>query len=342
MGKSLEELAKLVDGTISGDPSVRLVGAADILDAGEGDVVFAETPRLLAEAQRSLASAIIVYQDAPNSGKPIIRVGNPRLAFARVLEVFSNEKRREPGIHPTCLIGEGSTIGENPSIGFNAYIGRNTAIGKNVCIYPLAFIDDNVVLGDDCVIYPFVSILDKSVIGNRVTIHSSSVVGSDGFGYTKAGSAHYKIPQIGSVVIGDDVEIGANATIDRARTGKTEIGSGSKIDNLVQIAHNVTIGENSIICAQVGIAGSSQIGANCTLAGQAGVKDHIKVGSNSVVCAQSGIIGDVDNGSILSGYPARPHKEQMRLHAAQQRLPHLLHVIRDLERRVKELEEQSK
>jgi len=175
-----------------------------------------------------------------------------------------------------------------------------------------------------------------------VVVHSGTVIGSDGFGYTKVGREHYKIPQIGGVVIGDDVEIGANVTIDKARTGKTEIGRGTKIDNLVHIAHNVTIGEDCILIAQVGISGSVRIGDRVILAGQAGVKDHLSVGDDTIVCARAGIIGNIQSGEFVSGYPARDHREQMRVQAAQQKLPALLRTIKEMEKRIKDLEDRAK
>lgn len=342
MNITLKELAEKIGGEVAGDPEVCILGAADIPDAVCGEIVFAETPRHLGEAQKSNASAIIAARDADASGKPLIRVDNPRYAFARILEVFSPSAFREPGVHPTCIVGEGVTIGENPSIANNVYIGRNTAIGKNAVIYPFVYIDDNVTIGDNCIIRPSVTISDTSEIGNNVIIHSGTAVGSDGFGYIRIGNDQYKIPQIGKVVIGSNVEIGANVTIDRARTGKTVIGNGTKIDNLVHIAHNVVIGENSIIVAQVGIAGSTEIGSNVILAGQVGVKDHIKIGDNSVICAQGGVIGDVSPGEFLSGFPARPHREQMKFFAVQNKLPGLLRQVRDLEKRIKELEDGQK
>jgi len=342
MHKTLGELAELVEGELDGDPDICILGAADIGDAEEGDIVFAESPRFLQEAQQSRASAIIVQKGVGNSGKPIIAVENPRYAFARVLKEFSPRKNREPGIHPTCVIGAGTSIGDNPSFGYNVYIGRNTVVGKDVWIYPFAYIGDNVRIGDNCVIYPFVAIHDDVTIGNGVIIHSGTVIGSDGFGYTCVGGEHYKMPQIGTVVIGDDVEIGANVTIDRARTGKTIIGRGTKIDNLVQIAHNTTIGENCVVVAQVGISGSVSVGNGVVLAGQVGIKDHITVGDGAVICARSGVIGDIGPGEFVSGYPARPHKEQMRILAAQQKLPMLLKQIKELEHRIEELERRSK
>ncbi len=341
MRKSLGELAILVGGEVVGDPSTEISGASDIVDAREGDIVFAETPKLLAEAQNSRASAVIALPDAANSRKPLLKTANPRYAFARVLEVFSPKVELPVGIHPTSAIGSRFAAGERLSVGFNAYIGNDVTVGDNVWIHPFACIGNRVRLGNGCIIHPFVAVRDGVSIGNNVVIHSGSVIGSDGFGYTRIGDKHHKIPQIGTVVIGDDVEIGANVTIDRARTGKTEIGSGTKIDNLVQIAHNVSIGENCIIIAQVGISGSVSVGDRVILAGQSGAKDHLTIGSDSIVCARAGVIGDVTPGSFVSGYPARAHKEQMRAHAAFQKLPELSRLVRELAKRVKALEEST-
>ncbi len=342
MQKSLRELADLVGGELTGDPDLPILGAADITDAEEGDIVFAESPKHLDEAVGSKASAVIAYQGASDSGKPVVTVRNPRYAFAQILTVFSPPRKREPGIHPSSIVGPDTTIGENPSIGPNVYIGQNTTVGKNVLIYPFVYIGDNVHIGDDCTLYPFVSLLDRTELGNRITIHSGTVVGADGFGYTKVGGKHCKIPQIGNVVIDDDVEIGANCTIDRARTGTTQIGRGTKMDNLVHVAHNVKIGEDCIVIAQVGISGSVTIGNDVVLAGQVGLKDHITVGDGAILCARAGVIGNVEPGAFLSGYPARDHREQMKLHAAEQRLPALLKTVRDLEKRIKDLEDRVK
>jgi UDP-3-O-[3-hydroxymyristoyl] glucosamine N-acyltransferase len=342
MQRSLKELADLVGGELAGSPELQILGAADIADAEDGDIVFAETPKLLDEAVRSKASAIIAFLGARDSGKAMVTVENPRYAFAQVLSSFSPVEKRETGIHPTSIISPDAVIGENVSIGANVHVGQNTIIGRNVCIYPLVYIGDNVRLGDDCVLYPSVTILHDVTAGDRVVVHSGTVIGSDGFGYTKVGREHCKIPQIGSVVIGDDVEIGANVTIDKARTGKTEIGRGTKIDNLVHIAHNVMIGEDCILIAQVGISGSVRIGDRVILAGQAGVKDHLSVGDDAIVCARAGIIGNIQPGEFVSGYPARDHREQMRVQAAQQKLPALLRTIKEMEKRIKDLEDRTK
>jgi UDP-3-O-[3-hydroxymyristoyl] glucosamine N-acyltransferase len=342
MQKSLRELAELVGGELNGNPDAQILGAADIADAEEGDIVFAETPKLFEEARRSKASAIIACPGARDSGKAVITVENPRFAFAKVLRAFTPAKERRIGVDPSSIISPDAVIGENPSVGANVHVGKQSAIGKNAFIYPFVYVGENVRIGDDCVLYPFVTILDDVSLGDRVIVHSGTVIGSDGFGFTKVGGEHYKMPQIGSVTIGDDVEIGANVTIDKARTGKTEIGRGTKIDNLVHIAHNVKIGENCILVAQTGISGSVQIGDRVILAGQSGVKDHLTVGDDAIVCARAGVIGSIGAGEFVSGFPARDHKEQLRIQAAQQRVPGLLRTVKDLEKRIKELEDRAK
>lgn len=342
MRRSLRELAELVGGELSGSPDAQILGAADIVDAEEGDIVFAETPKLLEEALRSKASAIIAHIGAGDSGKAVITVENPRYAFAKILGEFSPAKERRTGIHPSSIISPEAVIGENHSIGANVCVGKNAVIGKNAFIYPFVYVGENVRIGDDCTLYPFVTILDDVSLGDRVTIHSGAVIGSDGFGFTRVGDQHFKMPHVGSIVIGDDVEIGANVTIDKARTGKTEIGRGTKIDNLVHIAHNVKVGENCILVAQTGISGSVKIGDRVILAGQSGVKDHLTVGDDAIVCARAGVIGNIGAGEFVSGFPARDHKEQLRIQAAQQRVPGLLRTIKDLEKRVKELEDRTK
>jgi len=339
--KSLGELAALVGGEVVGDPAIEVSGAADIADACEGDIVFAESPKHLTHALKSAAVAVIARPEALNSHKPLIRTANPRLAFAKVLGALAPSSERPLGIHPTASVGSNLQSGDGLSVGSNAFIGDDVSLGSDVWIHPLVYIGNNVRIGSGCVLHPSVSILDNVTIGDNVIIHAGAVVGSDGFGYTLAGTEHFKIPQVGTVVIGDDVEIGANVTIDRARTGKTVIGRGTKIDNLVHIAHNVTIGENCIIVAQVGISGTVKVGDNVVFGGQSGVKDHVTIGDNSMVCARAGIIGDVPRDSHVSGMPAVPHNEQMRAQAALLRLPELLKTIRNLEKRIKALEEDA-
>jgi UDP-3-O-[3-hydroxymyristoyl] glucosamine N-acyltransferase len=335
---TVEKLAALVDGYVEGDGNVLIRGIANIEDAQAGDVTFAENDRLLSTAGMSSASAVIAPQNGPVIEKPLIRVKNPKFAFAQMLRIFAPEPKAFRGIHPNASIGDDVQLGENVSIHVNAVVGDNVRIGKNTIIYPFAFIGDNVVIGDNCVVYPHVALHDNTEIGSSVVIHSGSVLGTDGFGYMFIEDRHYKIPQIGRVIVEDDVEIGANVTIDKARTGSTRIGRGTKIDNLVHIGHNCSIGENCVIVAQVGVSGSVSVGRGVILAGQAGIKDHVTIGDGSVVAAKSGVISDLEPGSFVSGRYGRPHQQEMRRIVEEQRLPDMRKRLIALEKRLAQLE----
>jgi UDP-3-O-[3-hydroxymyristoyl] glucosamine N-acyltransferase len=341
MRTTVRELAELLGGKVRGDGGCEITGVSSIEEAALGDVVFAEDPRYLSAASASRASAIICPLDARNTGKPLICVDEPKYAFARALAMFAPPSGIEPGIDPSARIGDSFAHGGEVSIQYGSFVGNNVSFGDRVSVFPLAYIGDDVTVGSDVIIHPFAAIHKGTVIGDRVTIHSGSVIGSDGFGYIVVGGKRHKIPQIGNVVIGDDVEIGANVAIDRARTGSTEIGSGTKIDNLVHIAHNVKIGKNSLVVALAGVAGSVTIGEGVTLAGQSGVKDHVRIGNNVVVAARAGVIGDLADGARVSGFPARNHCDQMRVLAALLHLPELLKSVTDLQDRVDSLEQRS-
>jgi UDP-3-O-[3-hydroxymyristoyl] glucosamine N-acyltransferase len=332
------ELAALVDGSVVGDDTIEISGISTIEDSRSGDVTFAENARLLGSAARSLASAVIAPQNGPAIEKPLIRVKNPKFAFAQVLRIFAPEAKIYKGIHGTAQIDPTAVLGDNVSVHASAVIGENAVIGANTVIFPFTFIGDNVTIGSDCVVYPHVVLHDNTEIGNNVIVHSGSVLGTDGFGYMFIEDRHYKIPQIGRVIVGDDVEIGANVTIDKARTGSTRIGRGTKIDNLVHIGHNCTIGDHSVIVAQVGISGSVRIGKGVILAGQAGVKDHVTIGDGAIVAAKTGVIGDIPAGQFVSGHYGRPHGEDLRARASAQSIPKMIKELRAMERRLALLE----
>ena len=338
MQTTVGELAALVDGCVEGDGSISIFGISNIEDARDGDITFAENEKLLSSAGRSQASAVIAPVNGPSANKVLIRVKNPKFAFAQVLRIFAPEPKVYKGIHPAAIIGDNVTIGENVSVHAMAVIGDNVKIGANSVIYPHAFVGEDVTIGENCVIYPQTVLHNNTEIGNCVVIHSGSVLGTDGFGYMFIENRHYKIPQIGRVIVEDDVEIGANVTIDRARTGSTRIGAGSKIDNLVHIGHNVTVGKNCVIVAQVGVSGSTEIGNGVILAGQVGVKDHIKIGDGSIVCGQTGVTGDLPAGSFVSGPFARPHQQELRIQSVQSRLPDMFKQLKEMEARLAALE----
>ncbi|NCO32294.1 MAG: UDP-3-O-(3-hydroxymyristoyl)glucosamine N-acyltransferase [Armatimonadetes bacterium] len=334
---TLGELADWVGGETSGDAGTHITGISGLESARSGDIVFVEQERLLPSAVASAASAIITTRNAPCDGKPALITDNPRHAFARIMQLLAAKPPASGGTHSTAQMGEDVRIGEGTSIGPLVVIGDNVTIGDHVAIGALTTIGDDTIIGDACCIHSQVSIKNKVRIGNHVILHTGSVIGSEGFGFYRENGRHEKMPQIGTVIIHDNVEIGANTTNDRGTIGPTIIGEGTKIDNLVQIAHNVRVGRHCIICAQTGLSGSTTIGDNVMLGGQSGVGDHISVGDNVVVGARGGVISDLPSQSYVSGYPAGPHREKMKVEAAIRRTPHLVKTVRELRRQVDEL-----
>jgi len=331
---SLKEIALLINGRLIGPGEILISGVSGIESAKKGDITFLIDRSYERYLETCEASGIIVGKDIDLKkikGKNLIVVENPGIAYIKIAELFGKQKIYEPGISSFAFVSEGSEISKEASVLPFVFIGKNVKIGKGTIIHPFVYLGDNVSIGEDTTIYPGVTVYDKVSIGNRVIIHAGTIIGSDGFGYIWDGTCHKKIPQLGTVVIEDEVEIGANVTIDRASLDKTVIKKGTKIDNLVQIAHNVTIGENSIIVAQVGIAGSSKIGKNVILAGQVGVKDHVVIGDNVRAGGQTGITKDVKPGSTISGTPHMAHKEWLKQHALLRRLPELFERVKKLE-----------
>lgn len=339
---SLSELARIVEGEVIGDASVEITGVAGIKEANEGDITFLANPKYESYLATTRASAVIAAGNG-GSPKPIIKVANPYLAFLKVISLFTGEAsgQRQRGVHPTAIIAGSAALGIDVSIGAHCFVGENARIGDRTTILPLVCLCDDVSIGSDCLLYPHVTVRERCEIGDRVILHAGAVVGADGFGYAKDGLANRKIPQIGNVKIEDDVEIGANTTIDRATTEVTLIKRGAKIDNLVQIAHNVVVGEHSILAAQAGVSGSTQIGKNVTIAGQAGLVGHITVGDNAMVGAQGGVTKSVPADMKVSGYPAREHVSSRRIYALWARLPELFREVKSLVKRVEELEKRK-
>lgn len=334
--KTLREIAEAVEGDLIGDGSIVITGLSGIEEAKKGDITFLIQAGYEKYIDTCQASAIIVSSNYADRFKDrnLIIVKDPRLAYIKVAELFDINKKKQPGISPLAFVSKDAEIASDVSVSPFVHIGQRVKIENGVCIYPFVYLGDGASIGEDTVIYSGVTIYDRTEIGKRVTIHAGSVIGADGFGYVWDGERHRKIPQLGKVIIEDDVEIGANVTIDRASIDKTVIKKGTKIDNLVQIAHNVTIGENSIIVAQVGIAGSSKIGRNVVLAGQVGVRDHVIIGDNVRAGGQTGITKDVKAGSSVSGTPHMPHKEWLRLQVQLKRLPELFERMRKIEERL--------
>jgi UDP-3-O-[3-hydroxymyristoyl] glucosamine N-acyltransferase len=334
---SLLELARLVNGQVIGDGATEITGVAGVEDAKAGNITFIATMRGIEIAIHSEAAAVIIPQGFGNITKPAIMVANPRLAFAQLLAYFHPRQPVVPALHPAAVIGE-RFRGAECLVSALVYIGDDVTIGKGSMIYPGAVIMDRVTIGDGCTIHANVVIREDCSIGNRVEIHAGSVVGADGFGYVTVDGKHVKVPQVGTVIIEDDVEMGANVTIDRATTGVTLIKRGTKIDNLVQIAHNCRLGEDNFIIGQVGIASNTKLGDRVTMAGKSSIVGHAKVGENSVIAAHALVINNLAPNSFVSGVPARPHAEDMRIQAAAGRLPELLKEFRELQKRVAELE----
>ena len=339
MRKTLGEIAKLIDGKVSGDKNTVITGVCGIKEAQNGDITFVANPKYAALARTTKASAVIASYDVEIKEKPAIQTENPSLAFAKMISLASPVEIKHPsGIHPTAIISKKAKLGKDVAVAAYSVIEDDVEIGDKTIIYPSCFIGCGTKIGRQTIIYPLVSIRERITIGNNVIIHSGTVIGCDGFGFAAVKGVHHKIPQIGTVVIGDNVEIGANVTIDRARFDKTVIGAGTKIDNLVQIAHNVCTGKNCIIVAQAGISGSTTIGNDVILAGQVGLVGHINVGDGAVIAAQSGVSKSVPPHTMMFGYPAKPHNIARRVNACVQRLPETHKKIQALEKKIEQLE----
>ncbi|HEV8339105.1 MAG TPA: UDP-3-O-(3-hydroxymyristoyl)glucosamine N-acyltransferase [bacterium] len=325
----LGELATRLGGTVAGDPMVEVTGVGTPEHAAPGDIVLAADAGALerAEAGRAgagEAAAVLIPEDLTPRRLPAIRSGNVRLAFARLLEHFSPPPSRAPGVHSSAVISPDALVAPDASVGPLVVLGARVRVGARSTVQAAVVVGDDVSIGADCLIYPHVTIREDTIVGDRVILHPGVVLGSDGFGYARGESGPVKIPHLGRVVIEDDVEIGANTTIDRGTLGETRVGRATKVDNLVQIAHNVRIGRAVLIVGQVGIAGSVTIGDGATLAGQAGVPDHLTVGPGATLLARAVPTKDVPAGAVLSGFPARPHREELRLQALLRRLPDLV------------------
>ena len=316
-------------------------GVAGLEEAGPADLAYVDGDRAIEAARGSRAAAFLVSQEIGGLTSVQVVVGEPRLAFVRVVEQFFTAPRIPRGIAGNVVRGVEVEIGPDASIWPFVTLGDRVKLGARVTLYPGVFVGHDTVIGDDCICYPNVTIRDATVIGHRVVIHGGAVIGSDGFGYVQHEGRHVKVPQFGRVVIEDDVELGANVTVDRATFGRTVIGRGTKVDNLVQIGHNVTIGPHSILVAQAGIAGSTRLGSHVIVGGQAGLADHLEIGDRVMIAAQAGVMRSVSEGQIVAGTPAASHDVALRAHALLLRLPELRQQLRELTERVRVLETQS-
>ncbi len=331
-------LAEQIGCRLEGDGGVEVVGVRALDEAGPTDLTFVTDARHAAQLPASRAAAVILPESAPAADRPTLRAPNPYLALARALAAFHPAERAAPGVHATAVVAADARVHAEASVGPLCVIAAGAEIGAGTVLDAQVFVGAQARIGRDCRIFPQVTLRERTELGDRVTVHAGAVIGADGFGYARDGARYVKIPQVGRVVLEDDVEIGANVTVDRATLGATRIGRGTKIDNLVQIAHNVRVGEDTVIVAQVGISGSSQIGSRVTLAGQVGVVDHVRIGDDAVVGAQAGVTKEVPPGAIVLGSPAVPHLEFKRQLAATARLPLLGKTLRALEERLRALE----
>ena len=338
MEKTLADLASMVDGRYSGDGQCRINCAAPFEAAGSEAITLARSPQYQRRIGETRAGAIIVPADFDRPGLNLLQVENPYAAFARIIAVLHPPTRPAAGMHPTSVAGDRFRHGADLAVGPHVVIGRNVVLGARVFIHPGTVIGDNVVMGDDACIHPNVTIMAGCRIGHRVTIQAGSVIGSDGFGYAPDGDRYHKIPHTGYVRIDDDVEIGANNTIDRGTFGCTHIQCGVKTDNLVHIAHNVVVGPHTILVAQVGISGSATLGRHVVLAGQVGVTGHLHIGDYVMAGGKTGISKSVPDGQIISGAPEMPHKLWLKVQRIIPRLPEIRKKIQSLDKRVKRLE----
>jgi UDP-3-O-[3-hydroxymyristoyl] glucosamine N-acyltransferase len=338
MVANIAEIARWIDGDVDGDGSIEITNLAKIEEASTGDLSFIANPKYTSYISETDASAVIVATDFPQVDKTVIRSEDPYFAFLKVAQRFHGVIETVMlGIHPTAVVGEGTQLGDDVGIGPLVVLGRDCHIGNRVHIHPGVVIEDHVVVDDDTRLYANVCVREKCRIGKRVIIHCGAVIGSDGFGFAFKEGKYHKLPQMGIVMVEDDVEIGANTTVDRATMGETVIRKGAKLDNLIQVAHNVEIGEHAGIAAQTGFSGSTKIGKLTRIGGQVGCVGHIKIGDRAALGAQAGVTKSVPEGAFYSGYPARPHMRAKREEASLAKLPELLKKVRRLEEEVIQL-----
>ncbi len=338
MEKSVQELAVFLHGTVEDDnPQLVITGVNGLLEAGPQDISFAVPPHV-EHCHLSKAGVMVLSHDDPKlDGRPVIRVENPRAAFAALLELFRAPEEIERVISPLAYIAPTAKIGSNVAVQPFAVIEDGAEIGAGSIIYPHVYVGKRVKIGTDCIVYPSVTIREDCVLGNRVILQAGSVIGGDGFGYVTQNGKHSKVLQTGNVVLQDDVEIGNNTCIDRATVDSTIVGKGTKIDNLVHLGHNDILGENCLVVAHVGISGSVTVGNNVTFAGQVGTVGHITIGDNCVFGGKTGITNNIPANSFMAGFPAMPHKEWLRQEANLRKIGDLIKRVKDLEKELAKL-----
>ena len=341
MKKTLSEIASFLDGSVSGDGGVVIERIRGIDEAGEGDLTFVANPKYRKKMETTGASAILVVPGTACAGKNLLIVGDPYVALGQLLALFHPEDEETAGISKNATVEAGADVSPEAVVYPGAHVCRGARVEKQAVLYPGVFIGRDAAVGEASILYPGVTVYRRCRIGRRVVLHAGVVVGSEGFGFALPGRENRKIPQVGYVQIDDDVEIGANTTIDRGALGRTWIQRGVKIDNLVQIAHNVVIGEYSIIVAQVGISGSAQLGKGVVIGGQAGIVGHIRIGDGVMAAARSGVHKDIPPGQIVAGSPHMPHREWLKMEACLPKLPEMREALAALQRRVAALEEKK-
>jgi UDP-3-O-[3-hydroxymyristoyl] glucosamine N-acyltransferase len=337
--RTLQELADVVGGNLQGDGSLLIEGITNLEAAGARQITFAVAPHFEQAAQSQAGAVIIPPEAAAGFAKPAIVVNNPRLAFTTLLKLFTPQLVIESGVHSSVVMGKNVQLGKNVTIMAHVVLADEVSIGDNTIVYPHVYIGQNTVVGSNTLIYPSVTIREFCRVGCDTIIHANTVIGSDGFGFVTVQGKHEKVPQVGNVVIGNRVEIGANAAIDRATTGSTIVKDGTKIDNLVHLAHNVIIGEDCLLVAQTGIAGSTTVGNHVVFAGQSGCNGHLTIGDNCIFAARSAPIKDVPSDSFFAGFPARPHRDWLKVEVALPKVPELLKRVKKLEKQLQDLEQ---
>jgi UDP-3-O-[3-hydroxymyristoyl] glucosamine N-acyltransferase len=337
---TVAQLAQRLGGRAQGDGTVAIARIAAVDESGPDALTFATTPAYLQAALRSHAAAVLVDEaalaDRPDASKPLIVVENARVALMQLLRAFDRPRKRGPFVHPTAVVDASAQIGADVYIGANAVVGARSRIGDRSVLEAAVYIGEDACVGADAQLYPHAAIMDACAIGDRVILHPGAVVGSEGFGYVFVDGRFERIPQVGNAVLGDDVEIGANTCIDRAQTGSTHIGNGTKIDNLCQIGHNCRIGAHTGMAAQTGLAGSTIVGDYVLIGGQAGFKGHITIGSRVKIAAGAKVWGDIADDAFVSGSPARPHQEELRREVMVRNLPKLVARVDALEKKLRE------
>ncbi len=344
MPNSVADIARWVGGEIIGDGNVLITGCAGIEEAQKGDITFLADLKYASSAKTTQASAVIVPRQVALPGKIFIRVDNPSLAFTEVMRrLLPDPSRHFPrGIHSTAVVAKDALLGKGVVLGPYTVVESGASLGEGTVVHGHCYIGHGTFVGKNCLLYPGVILREHITVGSRVIIQPGTVIGSDGYGFVTVEGKHVKLPQVGTVVIEDDVEIGSNVTIDRARADKTVLGAGTKLDHLVQIAHNVIVGKHCLIVAQTGVSGSTRIGHHVILAGQSGIIGHLTIGDGAIVAAQSGVIRDIKAGEQVFGAPAEPIKKVFRAHAHLQRLDHYAKTIKELKKRIEKLEEKLK